>query len=80
MQTRILIDLVLKKLVLQDICCLAFSQLFFQGASVFLTSWLWSLSAVILEPGKIKSAADSAFPPSIYHEVMGPDATILVLM
>ena len=31
--------------------------------------------AVILEPRKIKSDTVS---PSIYHEVMGPDATILV--
>ena len=30
---------------------------------------------MILEPRKIKSATVS---PSIYHEVMGPDATILV--
>ena len=36
---------------------------------------LQSPSAVILEPRKIKSATVS---PSIYHEVMGPDAMILV--
>ena len=40
-----------------------------------LISWLQSLSAVILEPRKIKSATVS---PSICHEVMGPDAMILV--
>ena len=40
-----------------------------------LISWLQSLSAVILEPPKIKSATVS---PSICHEVMGPDAIILV--
>ena len=40
-----------------------------------LISQLQSPSAVILEPRKIKSATVS---PSIYHEVMGPDATILV--
>ena len=40
-----------------------------------LISWLQSPSAVILEPRKIKSATVS---PSIYHEVMGPDAMILV--
>ena len=40
-----------------------------------LTSWLQSPIAVILEPRKIKSATVS---PSIYHEVMGPDAMILV--
>ena len=37
-------------------------------------SWLQSPSAVILEPPKIKSATVS---PSIFHEVMGPDAMIL---
>ena len=40
-----------------------------------LISWLQSPSAMILEPPKIKSATVS---PSIYHEVMGPDAIILV--
>ena len=41
-----------------------------------LTSWLQSPSTVILEPKKIKSAFN--FPPSICHEVMGPNALILV--
>ena len=40
-----------------------------------LISWLQSPSAVILEPRKIKSLIVS---PSICHEVMGPDAMILV--
>jgi len=40
-----------------------------------LISWLQSPFAVILEPKKIKSATVS---PSISHEVMGPDAMILV--
>ena len=40
-----------------------------------LISWLQSPSAVISEPRKIKSATVS---PSICHEVMGPDAMILV--
>ena len=39
-------------------------------------SCLQSPYAVILEPRKIKSATVS---PSICHEVMGPDAMILVL-
>ena len=43
-----------------------------------LISWLQSPSAVILEPRKIKSATVSTVPPSICHEVMGPDATILI--
>ena len=46
-----------------------------------LISWLQSLSTVILEPKKIKSATVSISPPppSICHEVMGLDAMILVL-
>ena len=44
-----------------------------------LISWLQSPSAVILEPKKIKSATVCIVSPSIYHEVMGPDAMILVL-
>ena len=43
-----------------------------------LISWQQSQSAVILEPQKIKSDTVSTVSPSIYHEVMGPDATILV--
>ena len=45
-----------------------------------LISWLQSPSAVILEPKKIKSATVSIVAPSICHEVMGPDAMILVLL
>ena len=41
-----------------------------------LISWLQSPSAVLLEPPKIKSA--TLVYPSICHEVMGPDAMILV--
>ena len=43
-----------------------------------LISWLQSPSAVILEPNKIKSVTVSTVSPSIYHEVMGPVAMILV--
>ena len=43
-----------------------------------LISWLQSPSAVILESPKIKSATVSTVSPSIYHEVMGLDAMILV--
>ena len=43
-----------------------------------LISWLQSPSTVILEPKKIKSVTISTFYPSICHEVMGPDAVILV--
>ena len=43
-----------------------------------LILWLQSLSALILEPKKMKSDTVSTFPPSICHEVMGLDAMILV--
>ena len=43
-----------------------------------LNSWPQSLSAVILEPPKIKSATVSTVSPSICQKVMGPDAMILV--
>ena len=44
-----------------------------------LISWLQSLSAVILEPKKIKFGTFSTVSPSICYEVMGPDAMIFVL-
>ena len=43
-----------------------------------LISWLQSPSAVILEPSKIKFVTVSIVSPSICHEVMEPDAMILV--
>ena len=43
-----------------------------------LISWLHLASAVILEPEKIKSHTVSIVSPSIYHEVLGLDAMILV--
>ena len=43
-----------------------------------LISWLQSPPAVILEPPKIKSVTVFIVSPSICHEVMGPDAMILV--
>ena len=43
-----------------------------------LISWLHSPSAVILEPKEIKSDTVSTVSPFISHEVMGPDAMILV--
>ena len=48
---------------------------FLPRSKCLLISWLQSPSAVILEPPKIKSLTVS---PSICHEVMGPDAMILV--
>ena len=44
-----------------------------------LISWLQSPSAVIFQHKKIKSATVSTVSPSICHEVMGPDAMILVV-
>ena len=43
-----------------------------------LISWLQSPSAVIWGPKKIKSDTVSTVSPSISHEVMGPDAMILI--
>ena len=43
-----------------------------------LISWLQSLSAVILEPKKIKSVTVSIVSPSVCHEVMGRNAIIFV--
>ena len=43
-----------------------------------LISWLQSPSAVILESPKIKCVTVSIVSPSICHEVMEPDAMILV--
>ena len=43
-----------------------------------LISWLQSPSAVIVEPQKIKSDTVSTVSPYIWHEVIGPDAMILV--
>ena len=52
---------------------------FLQRSKHLLISWLQSPSAVILEPKKIKSDTVSTVSPSISHEVMEPDAMILVL-
>ena len=43
-----------------------------------LISWLQLPSAVILEPPKIKSDTVSTVTPSIYYEVLGPDAMVFV--
>ena len=51
---------------------------FLPRSKSLLISCLLSPSEVILEPPKIKSATVSTVSLSICHEVMGPDATILV--
>ena len=55
-----------------------FAIAFLTRSKHFLISWLQSLSTVILEPKEIKSVTASAFSLSICHEVIGPDAIILV--
>ena len=51
---------------------------FLPRSKYLLISWLQSPSAVILESKKIKSLTVSTVSLSICHEVMGPDAMILV--
>ena len=55
-----------------------FVIVFLPGSKRLLISWLLSASTVILEPKKIESATVSFFSPSVCHEVMKPDAVILV--
>ena len=51
---------------------------FLPRSKCLLISWLQSLSAVMLEPPKVKSDTVSTVCPSISHEVMGPNAMIFV--
>ena len=51
---------------------------FLSRSKCLLISQLQSPSAVSLEPLEIKSVTVSTVSPSICHEVMGPDAMILV--
>ena len=51
---------------------------FLPRSNCLLISWLQLPSEVILEPLQIKSDTVSTVSPSISHEVMGPDAMILV--
>ena len=55
-----------------------FVIVFLPRSKHLLISRLQSLSAVILEPKKMKSVTVSIFFPSICHEVMGLNAMILV--
>ena len=50
---------------------------FLPRSKLLSISWLQSLSAVILEPKKIKSDTVSTVSLSICHEVMGPDVSFL---
>ena len=51
---------------------------FLPRSKCLLISWLQSPFAVILKSKERKSVTASTFSPSISHEVMGPDAMILV--
>ena len=51
---------------------------FLPRSKCLLVLWLQSLSTVILETKKMKSVIVSTFSLSICHEMMGPDALILV--
>ena len=52
---------------------------FLPKSKCLLISWLQSLSAVNLEPKKIKSVTVSIVSLSVCQEVMGPDTMFLVL-
>ena len=55
-----------------------FALAFLPRSKLLLISWLQSPSAVILEPKKIKSSTVSIVSPSTGHQVMRPNAVILV--
>ena len=67
--------------IVMSLLCNILSRLvivFLPRSKCLLISWLQSPSAVFLETKKIKSVTVSIVSPSTYHEVMGPDAMILV--
>ena len=51
---------------------------FLPKGKCLLIAWLKCPSAVFLEPKKIKSVTVSVVSSSVCHEVMGPDAMILL--
>ena len=53
---------------------------FLPSSKCLLIFWLQSLSAVILEPPKIKSLTVSTVSPSICYGVVGPDAMIFFFL
>ena len=73
-----------RRIFIGKVMCLLFNMLsrlvitFLPRSKRLLISWFQSPFAVILEPPKIKSDTVSMVSPSIPHEVMGPDAMILV--
>ena len=74
----------IRRIFVDEVMSLIFNMLsrlviaFLPRTKCLLISWLLSPSAVILEPPKIKSVTVSIVSPSVCHEVMGPDAMILV--
>ena len=67
-----------------EVMCLLFIMLprlviaFLPRSKCLLISWLHLPSAVILESPKIKPLTVSIVSLSVHHDVMGPDAMILV--
>ena len=51
---------------------------FLPRSNHLLISWLQAPFAVVWEPKKVKSVTVFIVLPSIFHEVMGPEAMILV--
>ena len=51
---------------------------FLPRSKSLLISWLQSPSTVFLKTKKLKSVTVYIVSPSMYHEVMGPDAIIFV--
>ena len=75
-----------RRTLVSKVMCLLLNMLsrlvitFLPRSKRLLISWLRSPSTVILEPRKIKSDTISTVSQSISHEVMGPDAMILVTL
>ena len=49
-----------------------------KSRDIILLAMVNRVKAMVLEPQKVKSDTVSTVSPSISHEVMGPDAMILV--
>ena len=83
MTTRKIINLTVRTFV-SKVMSLLFNMMsrfvitFLPRSKCLLIAWLQSPSVMILETKKRKSASAFTFSPSICHEVMGPDAMILV--
>ena len=84
MTTGKTIALIIQQTFVNKVMSLLFNTLsrfiitFLPRSKHILILWLQSPSVVILDPKKIKSVTVSIVSPSICHEVMGPDAMILV--